>query len=477
MDEKQNDELKESINNVKDNEEADNEKEVENDAQKKENENSQDNNADCTIILGIDMMYAITFLGRVIFTLYSFHGLFFIYNFIIQYIILVPGILYEIESKLFQFVWGICYLVFAISTSNILVIPTFEFFSFPFLKNTNPFAHLQSFYYIMEDKEFDTKKIVGQNNNYLNSLLIFVEVLYSLGYLLGLASISVKVKDFIKIIVLFLIYLYYLIIFINYLIISFYFIFAIIFFNKNKQSFFDIKNYFENRKTIPEINLLSYVVNPQLLKNYTITSDVKGKKYCEDYCDSLMIVIRALFLFFSFILVVIFLGFNSSIIFFIIFFVIMLGASIFIFFQNCFRNKKTFGHFWAPKIKYNIKMERARMVSTIRFVCFLISLFSASLLYYSFFFVSENDNIEDFPEFTGMGKKNNKTSLLPSICSSNIHGIPIYLYLPFINDAYYYNSNPKEAPGYYSSLNIQDYKALFYKRSTWLLFEFKYTRL
>jgi hypothetical protein len=63
-----------------------------------------------------------------------------------------------------------------------------------------------------------------------------------------------------------------------------------------------------------------------------------------------------------------------------------------------------------------------------------------------------------------MGKKNNKTSLLPSICSSNIHGIPIYLYLPFINDAYYYNSNPKEAPGYYSSLNIQDYKELFYDK-------------
>jgi hypothetical protein len=36
--------------------------------------------------------------------------------------------------------------------------------------------------------------------------------------------------------------------------------------------------------------------------------------------------------------------------------------------------------------------------------------------------------------------------------------------LPSINDAYYYNSNPKEAPGYYSSLNIQDYKELFYDK-------------
>ena len=103
----------------------------------------------------------------------------------------------------------------------------------------------------------------------------------------------------------------------------------------------------------------------------------------------------------------------------------MLGASIFMYFQNCFRNKKIFGNFWAPQIEYKIEMKRAKMVSTIRFVCFLISLFAASLLFYSFFFVSENDNIEDFPEFTGIGKINNKTLLLPNVCSSTIHGIPI----------------------------------------------------
>ena len=466
MNEKENNELEEPINNINDNdnEEVNNEKGINNNIQRKPSEMSQIQNEECTIILGGDMMYAITFLGRVIFTLYSFHGLFFIYNFIIQYIILVPGILYEIDSKFFQIVWGLCYLMFAICTSNILVIPTFEFFSFPFLTNKNPFAHIQSFYYIMEDKEFDTETIVRKNNNYLNCLLIFVEIFYLFGYVLGLSSISIKVKDFIKVIVLFLTYLYYLIIFLNYLLISFYFIFAIIFRNKNKQSFFDIKNFFENRKTIPEINLLSYVVNPQLLKYYNITPEMKNKKYCEDYCDSWMIIIRALLLLFSLLLILFLIGIKeaSTIIFFSIFILIMLGASIFMYFQNCFRNKKTFGHFWSPQIEYNIEMKRAKMVSTIRFVCFLISLFAASLLFYSFFFISENDNIEDFPEFTGTGKKNNKTLLLPSICSSSIHGIPIYLYLPFINDAYYYNSNPKESPGYYSSLNIQDYKELFF---------------
>ena len=164
------------------------------------------NKQECVIRLGGDIMHAITFLGRIIFALYSFHGLFFIYNFIIQYIILVPGILYDFDSKIAQFSLGCIYLLFAVCTSNILVIPTFEFFNFPFLHYRNPFAHFQSFYYIIEDKEFDTEKIIRENNNYINSILLFVEILYSLGYALGLGSITVKVKDFIKIIVLFLIY-------------------------------------------------------------------------------------------------------------------------------------------------------------------------------------------------------------------------------------------------------------------------------
>ena len=70
------------------------------------------NSQDCIVRLGGDIMYAFTFLGRIIFTLYSFHGLFFIYNFIIQYIILVPGILYDIESTAVQFTLGLIYLIF-----------------------------------------------------------------------------------------------------------------------------------------------------------------------------------------------------------------------------------------------------------------------------------------------------------------------------------------------------------------------------
>ena len=45
-----------------------------------------------------DLFFGITLPGRIILTLYSFHGLFFIYNIIIQYIILIPGLLYDVDS-------------------------------------------------------------------------------------------------------------------------------------------------------------------------------------------------------------------------------------------------------------------------------------------------------------------------------------------------------------------------------------------
>ena len=46
-----------------------------------------------------------------------------------------------------------------------------------------------------------------------------------------------------------------------------------------------------------------------------------------------------------------------------------------------------------------------------------------------------------------------KNLLLPNICFSSIHNIPLQLYLPFINYAYYYNNIYKEiGPHYESSL-------------------------
>ena len=110
---------------------------------------------------GGEIWFALTFIGRIIMTLYSFHGLFFIYNFIIQFIILIPGRLYDLESVAVQWIFGIFYILFSMAASNVLVIPTYEFFLFPYLSFRYPFAHLHSLIrviYVIDDEKEKLKK-------------------------------------------------------------------------------------------------------------------------------------------------------------------------------------------------------------------------------------------------------------------------------------------------------------------------------
>ena len=500
------------------------------------------NNQNCDIHLGSDIMFGITFPGRIIMTLYSFHGLFFILNFIIQYIILVPGYLYEINNKIERGLWGIMYLIFALFTSNILVIPCFEFLSFPFLNFRYPLAHLKSFKSIIKNENFDSEKETRHNSICCNLILILIELIYFLGYGLGLASISTNVKDVTKFIILFMIYIYYLSIFLCYIFCSIYLIFESFKdsvarykskklnedfvkqeqkkekIDPNKQDIndnikdneikgfgnlenvqvkksscynricgcfevfkgaFDFNQFFEKRKEMPDINLFSYVINPILKKNYDLPKISEEKiPQWEGNCYYLFIILRISLLLFSLILIIIVLGNKSglSIFFFIIFFLLMLSVTIIMNFPFCFRNKKTYGPFWtcfsneseiygtfwSSKITYKVKLRHPNMISIIRFVCNVICLLASALLFFSFYFIEENDNVNDFPEFEPKKNKISSELLLPNICFSSIHNIPIYLYIPFINDAYYYNNNPKISPGFFSSFQVPGYKDLFY---------------
>jgi hypothetical protein len=156
----------------------------------------------------------------------------------------------------------------------------------------------------------------------------------------------------------------------------------------------------------------------------------------------------------------------------------MSSVSIIITFPFCFRNKKTYGTFWScfsndkdiedtgtfwhSKVEYKSKMLHPNMISIIRFVCNIICILAASLLFFSFYFITDNDNVNEFPDFEPKNIKISSNMLLPNICFSSIHNIPIYLYMPFINDAYYYNNNPSISPGFFSSFQISSYKDLFF---------------
>lgn len=208
---------------------------------------------------------------------------------------------------------------------------------------------------------------------------------------------------------------------------------------------FDFSQLFEKRNEIPDINLFSYAINPILKKNYDFSkiSEENSPKW-EDNCYYFFIILRIVLLIFALILIILILGNKSalSIIFFVLYFLLMLSVTNIMNFPFCFRNKKTYGTFWtcnpndkekygtfwSPKITYKVKMRHPNMISIIRFVCNVISLLASILLFFSFYFIEENDNVNDFPEFEPKNNKIHLDLLLPNICFSSIHNIPIYLY-------------------------------------------------
>jgi len=89
----------------------------------------------------------------------------------------------------------------------------------------------------------------------------------------------------------------------------------------------------------------------------------------------------------------------------------------------------------------------------------------ALLLFFSFFFFKESNDLPIIEKINNELQPKNQTIdmnslLLPSICSSYIQNIPLYLYMPFINDAYYYNISAHN-----SSFNFEKYKRLFFDDS------------
>ena len=228
--------------------------------------------------VGGEIWFAFTFIGRIIMTLYSFHGLFFIYNFIIEFIILIPGLLYDVKSVVVQWIFGIFYLFFSVAASNVLVIPTYEFFLFPYLSFRYPFAHLHSLIrvkYVIDDekeklkKDGDEKSIENKNVPIINILLIIMWILYVIGLVMSLIT-ETKLKDYVKLIILFVIYTYYSLLLIGYVIISGYIIIRLWRFSRKN-------NKGCCKAFIQSFNLNSYFGDPDK-KNLRMINDNKNDK-------------------------------------------------------------------------------------------------------------------------------------------------------------------------------------------------------
>ena len=438
-----------------------------------------------------DVMIGITYFGRIILTLYTFHGLFFVYNLIFQYVILFAGVLYEIKNMFLKVIMALIYILFSLSAGNILVLPTYEFMTFPFMSYKNPFVHLMSFGYIIQNVKFDTDAAINKNSNIVNVFLIIIEIFYLLGFLCVFMSLTTIIKDYCKIAILFFMYTYYLLIILSYCIVLIFLMFKLLYSsykdynNKNtlrkekiyiklwkifKNSIMDLDLFFDKRQEIPDVNLLSYTINPYLMKNYEFKDGSQlNKKHMEDYCDDIGIYQKIILLILT-IIVFLILTFNNSsdanafaLISFIFLFIAMSTLSIGINFPFCFRNKKTFGSYFAETNHvYKAKIRHPIMIPLIRFISNVLIILICFALVFIFFFIPNNENSANELEGLKLEPLNitsitsyTKNKFLPNICFSSFYFFPIPSFLPFIIDAYYYKNDS-------SSLNIPEYRDLFF---------------
>ena len=439
---------------------------------------------ECCNSWGEEVIYGITFLGRLIMTLYSFHALFFIYNFFFQFILLIPSLLYITDSVVVQVIVIIIYFFFAILSSNIIVIPTYDFLLFPFLSHRNILAHLESLRIttniINDNDNTDLKKIeLKKSKFWLDVFLFLIETAYIVGFFLGFSSETIKIKDVIRVIILFIIYLYYLLIFFSYIIISCNLMVNLFSHAKKKYndcfksifSKFDeiINDFFEPKKPLPQISLFTYAINPLLKKSDD--GQIDGNDSCckcEECFYTFKNIIKLIVFILSLIIAIIIAIIQGAVltgIFCFFFFIFMLILSLMINFPYVFRNKRTFGIFISPKNYYkkDYKMGNPIMVSFVRLICFVIILFVSAIIILSFIFFKEKNSLDKIKgiTFSTSTIEKDSSSLLPNICFSSIHSLNINLFLPFINDAYYYDESIK-SPDIKSSLEIQGYKDLFF---------------
>ena len=442
----------------------------------------------------VDFWYGVSLFGRILFTLYSIHGVFFIYNFVIQYIIMFPSVLYSNEmSKVEGFFFSCIYTLFAINTSNLLLIPTYEFFSFPFLLYKQPFAHIISFIYTRKGEEYSSKNI-EEHNVYTKitfGFFIFVELLYLVGLLCIYFFEIVILKDCIKMGILILIYTYYTIIFLSYFFYSFYLFFFIICckFREKKGRFRNILiEYFKDKK-ISDLNLYSNIINPILSKNYVDQNNKPkdeeehncGECNFEYDCYEVISYFKLITLLLS-IICLIFLFANQKnewydFLSFTFLYVMMAITSITLTFPFCYRNRSTFGlfgccgdnNFIVSKYSFNKKKIRnSQVVSFSRcLINFVILLVAVGLPF--IFILNIQTGKKNYEFFTTIKPRlglinTDQKQLLPNVCYSSIHGIQMSLFLPFINDAYYYDNifSNQSQPKVRSSLEIKQYADLFF---------------
>ena len=409
-----------------------------------------------------DIWYRLTIIGRIIMTLYSFQALFFLYNFIINFIFLPIGMLFFTESLVNVYLGLLLQIFFTFLCYDILIIPTYEFLIFSFLSYNNIFAHLESIILtscIINNNNESSEIKYNESDIISDIILIIIEISYIIGFFLGFSSSTVIGKDIIREIIFIIIYSYYLFIFFGYLFVAIHLKIQLILktleeykglcdFLKNIFGYTDkhINELFHSQnsnKHIPKINLLSFTINPLL--------DDKNKTKNSCYEKNILYTFKNNIRFFCFLV--------SFIISMIISSEIKVGVLsyfVIIFFYISFYFLSSMLNFpYAFSCECKDQSTNLILVSLSSIISFIIFIFSLILLMI-FLFMDENTSELSHNSINPIYYKPDNTILKPNLCLSSINGMHIHLFLPFINDAYYY----KDWPG--SSLSNDKYRKLFF---------------
>ena len=207
--------------------------------------------------------------------------------------------------------------------------------------------------------------------------------------------------------------------------------------------------------------------------------------YFEDVCFNLGIIFKLIFFIVIFVITLVYSFFTinlESFFYLVLLSFCMLVVSLAFNFPFCYRNRKTFGadicnpkyRLYTEEKKIFARTDKKRklkyrprnpnLLAISRFICDSLMIIVSIALVGIFYKMKDDDNKENFNNINPSGEVENiKKLLLPNICLSSVHNMPLYLLLPFINDAYYYREDYEEVgPHPYSSLQRPNYRRLFY---------------
>ena len=78
-----------------------------------------------------------SYVGRILLTMYSVYGIMILFGWDMQYIVFVSTTNYS--SKIVGSIYILLYTLYGITVSNVILIPLWDFFKFPYLKKSNCF--------------------------------------------------------------------------------------------------------------------------------------------------------------------------------------------------------------------------------------------------------------------------------------------------------------------------------------------------